>query len=204
MATRSWPWKTTLPPVTAAGGLSSCAIANSRVDLPHPDSPTSPTNSPSRTSRSTPSTAATGPRAVAYSTRRSRTSSTGAAGTRPPHRSQGRVADLVEGVVEQREGDAEQGDAQTRRDRPLRDAALQRLLALCPVEHRAPADRVGVAEAEELQAGGGQHRVERGAEEVGDDERGHRRQHLEDDDVRAALAADPGGLQEVPVAQGQR
>src|SRR5829696_9935164 len=119
------------------------------------------TNSPSRTSRSTPSTAATGPREVAYSTRRSRTSSTGAAGTLPPHRSQRRVADLVEGVVEQGEGHAEQGDAEAGRDRPLRQPGLQRLLALRPVEHRAPADGVGVAEPEELQAGGGQHGVER-------------------------------------------
>ena len=34
------PLKITLPPVTAAGGASSWAMANSRVDLPQPDSPT--------------------------------------------------------------------------------------------------------------------------------------------------------------------
>src|SRR3954452_17746602 len=196
IVTRSWPRNTTLPARTVAGGLSSCAIANSSVDLPQADSPTRPTNSPSCTSRSTPSTAATAPRVVTYSTWRSRTSSTGAAGTRPPpsprppDRPQGRVADLVEGVVEQGERDAEQGDAEAGGERPLRQAGLQCLLALRPVEHGAPADRVGVAEAEELQPGRGQHRVERGAEEVRDDERGHRRQHLSEDHVRRALAAD--------------
>src|SRR2546421_2911267 len=204
MVTRFWPWKTTLPPVMPAGGLSSRAIANSMVDLPQPDSPTTPTNSPSSTSRSTPSTARTDPRGVAYSTRRSRTSSMRALGTDPPHRSQGRVADLVEGVVQQRERRAEQGHAQARRERPQRHAGLQRLLALRPVQHRAPAQRVRIAEAEELQAGGGQHGVQRGAEEGGHDQRRHRRQQLEDDDVEAPLPAYPRGLQELPVAQGQR
>ena len=40
------PWNVTLPPVISAGGTSSWAIANSRVDLPQPDSPTTPMNSP--------------------------------------------------------------------------------------------------------------------------------------------------------------
>src|SRR5674476_766430 len=96
-----WPLKTTLPPAIDAGGLSSCAMANSIVDLPHPDSPTTPTNSPGSTSRFTPSTAPTGPRGVSYSTLRSRTSRMGAFDTGPPNRPQGWVADLVEGVVEQ-------------------------------------------------------------------------------------------------------
>jgi len=59
------------------------------------------------------------------------------------------------------------------------------------VEHRAPAVGRRVAEAEELQTGCGEHRVERRPEEVGDDERGHRREDLADDDVRPPLAADP-------------
>ena len=53
IVTRFWPWNVTLPPVIAAGGLSSWAMANSSVDLPQPDSPTTPTNSPGVTSRST-------------------------------------------------------------------------------------------------------------------------------------------------------
>ena len=40
------PLNVTLPPVMSAGGASSWAIANSRVDLPQPDSPTTPMNSP--------------------------------------------------------------------------------------------------------------------------------------------------------------
>src|SRR5437899_6242205 len=118
--TRFSPRNITLPPVISAGGLSSRASANSRVDLPQPDSPTTPTNSPACTSRSTPSTAPTDPREVAYSTRRSRTSRMGALDTSSPHRTQGGIADLVEGVVDEREGDAQQCDTQPWRDGPER------------------------------------------------------------------------------------
>ena len=61
---RSVPLKLTQPPVTWAGGASSCAIANSSVDLPQPDSPTMPRNSPLARSKLTPSTAVTSPRRV--------------------------------------------------------------------------------------------------------------------------------------------
>ena len=46
--------------MTAAGGESSWATANSSVDLPQPDSPTMPTNSPGRDVNDTSSTARTG------------------------------------------------------------------------------------------------------------------------------------------------
>jgi hypothetical protein len=65
MPTRFTPLKSTLPPMTAAGGASSCAMANSRVDLPQPDSPTIPRNSPGYTSKLTRSTASTAPRSIA-------------------------------------------------------------------------------------------------------------------------------------------
>ncbi len=42
------PLKITLPLVISAGGTRSWAMANSRVDLPQPDSPTMPRNSPAR------------------------------------------------------------------------------------------------------------------------------------------------------------
>ena len=58
-----WPLKMTLPPVMLAGGASSWAIANSRVDLPQPDSPTMPMNSPGSRSKLTLSTATHGRRA---------------------------------------------------------------------------------------------------------------------------------------------
>ena len=64
-------------------------------------------------------------------------------------------------------------------DGPQVLAGLQRLVVLRPVEHRAPAHRVRVAEADELQAGGEQHRVQRVAQEAGDDQRGHRRDDLD-------------------------
>ena len=69
IVTRFRPRNSTLPWVIRAGGLSSRASANSRVDLPQPDSPTTPTNSPSPTVKLTSSTATAG-RSAAYSTRR--------------------------------------------------------------------------------------------------------------------------------------
>src|SRR4051812_36169792 len=135
MVTRSRPLNTTLPSLIRAGGLSSCAIPNSIVDLSQPDSPTTPTNSPGCTSRSKESTARTGPAAVSYSTVSPRTSRSGApssgasdicaVGTAPPDRSESRVADLVECVVEQREGGSEESDAQPGRDHPQRLTGLQ-------------------------------------------------------------------------------
>src|SRR5450432_2400830 len=97
----------------------------------------------------------------------------GALDTDPPgpgqaaHRPQGRVADLVEGVVQQGESRPEQGDAGAGHDRPQVLAGLQRGAILRPVQHRAPAQRVRVAEADELQPGRGQHVVDGGAEEGG-------------------------------------
>src|SRR6266571_1630420 len=211
------PLKITLPLVMPAGGASSWAIANSNVDLPQPDSPTIPMNSPASRSKLTSSTARTRPRSIAYSTVRPRTSSMGRVvnpakprfcsacvlDTNPPHGAQGGIADLVEGVVEQREGGAERGDASPRCDRPPVLAGLQRLVVFGPVQHRPPAQRVGVAEADELQAGREQQRVQGAAQEDRDDERGHGRDDLHNDDVRLALATHLRRLEEVSVSQGQ-
>src|SRR5215469_7102070 len=229
------PLKTTLPSVTSAGGTSSWAIANSRVDLPQPDSPTMPRNSPATRSKLTWSTASTVPRSSRYSTDRSRTSSTlpvvppgplpwkpspGALDTWPPariwggnrsgpgsphapDRPQSRVSDLVECVVEQRERRPQGDDAQAGRDDPQwRD--LERLVVLGPVQHRAPAGYVRVAEPDELQAGGEQHCVQRVGQEGGHEQRRHRWDDLHADDVQRALAADLRRVEEVPVAQRQR
>src|SRR5580704_3558018 len=214
------PLKITLPLATPAGGLSSWAIANSSVDLPQPDSPTMPMNSPGSRSKLTPSTARTVPRSVAYSTTRSRTASTApevssagavpstsllrALDTVPPHapdRPQGRVADLVERVVQQRERGAQRDDAQAGDEDPQGLAGLERLAVLGPVQHRAPAHHLGVAEPDELQAGGEQHRVQRVGQEGGHQQRGHRGDDLYGDDVQRALAPHPRGLEEFPVAQ---
>src|SRR5579875_581084 len=218
--TRLVPWNSTLPPVTPAGGASSWTMANSRVDLPQPDSPTMPRNSPGWTAKLTRSTAATAPESIAYSTDRSRTARiapgpapggrepgsvrTLATGPRPPHRPQRGVADFVEGVVELGERRPQRGDAGPGRDRPHGLPGLQRGLVLGPVEHRAPALGVRVAQADELQAGGEQHRVQRVGQEAGHDQRGHRGDQLVHDDVDAALATHPGRLQEVPRPQRQR
>ena len=89
------------------------------------------------------------------------------------------------------------------RDRPQRLAGLQRRVVLRPVERGAPAHRVRVAEADELQAGGEEHRVQRVGQEARHDQRGHGGDDLDHDDVEPSLAAYPGRLQEVPVAQRQ-
>ena len=112
--------------------------------------------------------------------------------------------DLVERVVEQRERRAEEGDADAGHDRPVGHPGPERLVVLGPVEHRPPALAVRVAEPDELQAGGEEHGVERGAEEARQDQRGHRRQDLVDDHVRLALAAHAGRLEEVARAQRER
>src|SRR5215469_5179637 len=220
MPTMLMPLNTTLPPVTVAGGLSNWAMANSRVDLPQPDSPTMPRNSPGYSSKLTRSTAATAPRSVAYSTDRSLTVRIGpAAGgepggrgsasartlaTGPPYRSKCWVAYLVEGVVEQGERRPERGDAGTGGQHPHGLTGLQRGVVLRPVEHRAPALSVGIAQADVLQAGGEQHGVQGVGHEARHDQRGHRGDDLHRDDVEPALAAHPGRLQEVPRPQRQR
>src|SRR5215469_14727086 len=73
--TRFVPLNSTLPLTISAGGDSSCATANSSVDLPQPDSPTTATNSPGASEKLTLSTASTLPPSRRYSTDRSRTSS---------------------------------------------------------------------------------------------------------------------------------
>src|SRR5205807_6452393 len=75
---------------------------------------------------------------------------------------------------------------------------------LRPVEHWPPAQIVRIAEADELQPCGSQYRVKRRAEKDRDDERGHVGQNLEKDDVEAALTPDPGGVEKLSVAQGER
>src|SRR5580698_5733373 len=209
--TMFWPLNATLPSLMRAGGASNCAMANSRVDLPQPDSPTMPRNSLGSRSKLTLSTAPTTPRSVTYSADRSRTTSTGSLAdpldTLPPHapdRPQGRVPDLVERVIEQRERGAKGHDAQPRHDDPQGQAGLERLVVLRPVQHRAPADLIRVAEPDELQARGEQHRVQRVGQEAGHQQRGHRGDDLHDDDVQRALAAHPRRLEEVAAAQRQR
>src|ERR1700734_1491137 len=197
------PLKIPLPLATPAGGLSSWAIANSSVDLPQPDSPTMPMNSPGSRSKLTPSTASTVPEVSSAGAVPS-TSLLRALDTVPPHapdRPQGRVADLVERVVQQRERGAQRDDAQAGDEDPQGLAGLERLAVLGPVQHRAPAHHLGVAEPDELQAGGDQHRVQRVGQEGGHQQRGHRGDDLYRDDVQRALAPYPRGLEEFPVAQ---
>src|SRR5215469_6507687 len=228
--TRFVPLNITLPFTISAGGDSSCATANSNVDLPHPDSPTTATNSPGSSEKLTLSTASTVPPSSRYSTDKSATSrmallsgrmlacASTTSGPRlarllatvPPvgalalERPQRRVADFVKRVVKQRERGAEKDDAQARCEDPQCLAGLVGLVVLRRLQHRAPAHLVGVAQPDELQAAGEQHRVQRVAQEAGDEQRRHRRNDLDDDDVEPPLAAHPRGLEEVAFAQRQR
>src|SRR5580692_968739 len=186
--TRSWPLKTTRPDVISAGGDRSCAMANSSVDLPHPDSPTIPRNSPARTVRSTRSTAPMSASSVRYETERSSTSSSGS-GTSLSHRPERGVADLVEGVVHERESGAHDGDGRSGRQRPPRVACLERAALLRVIEHGSPGQLGAVAEAEELQSGRESDDEHGEAEERRNDQRGHGRDDLDEDDVRGAFAA---------------
>src|SRR5215831_73795 len=181
-----------------------------------------PMNSPAERSKLTWSTASTVPRSRRYSTDKSRTSRTvpeagaadlagelspGTLGPPPPYapgRPEGRVADLVEGVVEQRERRAKQDDAQAGHDDPQGQASLEGLVVLGPVQHRAPAGHARVAEPDELQARGEQHRIKRVREEGRHQQRRHRGNDLHADDVQRTLAADLCRVEEVPVAQRQR
>src|ERR671910_2289881 len=78
IASTSWARKRTSPPVMTAGGWRMRVMAWATVDLPLPDSPARPSTSPGLIESETLSTARTGPRAVRYSTWRSRISSRGA------------------------------------------------------------------------------------------------------------------------------
>src|SRR5579875_2647870 len=200
--TMSRPRKTTLPDVISPGGESSWAIPNSIVDLPQPDSPTMPTNSRGCTEKLTFSTARTSAASVRYSIVRPRTSSSGSGTPPPSRRTQCGVADLVKGIVQQREAGSEQphrcGGCDLPPDVP---AGLNRCLLLGVVEHRPPHLLAAVAKAEELQARGETDDEHGQGEERSRDQRRHRGDDLHEDDAERPLAADLGGDQEVTVAQ---
>src|SRR5258708_15818199 len=161
--TRFLPLNVTLPPTISAGDDSSWATANSIVDLPQPDSPTTATNSPDASEKLTLSTASTLPASIRYSTDRFLTSSmapdcglgalsatsgarlAGLPGTLPPYWPKCGVADLVERVVQQREGSAERDDAKAGCDDPQRLAGLECLVVLGRAQHGAPSDLARIA-----------------------------------------------------------
>src|SRR5215469_1660092 len=91
----------------------------------------------------------------------------GLAGLSRSQRAQGRVADLVEGVVDEGERGAHQGDARPGHNCPLVEPAAERVVLLRPVQRGAPAHVVGIAKADELQAGACQDCVEGVVQEAG-------------------------------------
>ncbi len=175
IATRSSPRKRMRPPETSAGGLRICSTALASVLLPQPDSPARPRISPGAIDERDVvdgAHAAVGQHVVdaepveLSSVLRGH----GAHLLRPcpknrpvsiPRRclrgfAQLRVADLVEA----REDEDERDDRQRQRDAREHEwppLALQHgRVDLGPVERDAPALGAEVAEAEELEAGGGQ------------------------------------------------
>src|ERR1700733_3877072 len=111
-----------------------------------------PRNSPACTDRRTCSTAPISAVSVRYETERSSTLSR-FADTSLSHRPQRGVADLIEGVVHERESGAHEGDGCAGCQRPPGVARLERATLLRVVEHRSPGQLRAVPEAEELQAG---------------------------------------------------
>src|SRR5215469_690916 len=105
----------------------------------------------------------------------STTSRIGSSGTASdtllPHWSQHRVADFVKRVVQERKRRPQHRDADARCDGPEWDPCLERLIVLRPVEHRAPAVGVDAAEPDELQPRRRQDRIDRGTEEIRDEQR---------------------------------
>ena len=128
-------------------------------------------------------------------------------GATPPRvdRPQRRVADLVEGVVEQREGGAEQ----RRCRRPARCAhsglaGLQR--RRCSAPSRASCPSSACSGRRGRGTAGRRRSAPRRARRRGSSPRSARSSSadLDDDDVEPPLAAHPRRLEEVPVAQRQR
>src|SRR6185503_17216773 len=166
---RSVPLNDTRPLVMAAGGRSRRRMASAIVDLPLPDSPAKPNASPAQIRNETSSTTRTAPPSVRYSTRRSSMTRRSAGGigytlhalqhgcggvklqalpARGAHEGplggEARVADLVERVVDQREGERAERDAGARGDERPPRARGQRDVVAGPVEVRAPRDRAQV------------------------------------------------------------
>lgn len=116
---------------------------------------------------------------------------------------QSRVGQFVDAEVDEPGGGAEHGDRHSGRYEPPPRAGDHRLPLLGEVEHRAPADGVDVADAEEVQAGDGEDGGDEGEHQRRGDHRQQVGQHLDEHDPQIALAEQPGAQDEVPVAQGQ-
>ena len=91
-------------------------MANSKVDLPQPDSPTTARNSRSDSSKLTLSTALAVPcrTGVVHAEVFDLQDDSCPSPAPLPHRAQGRVAHLVEGIVQQGESGAQHGNARPR------------------------------------------------------------------------------------------
>src|SRR4029077_212731 len=141
-----------------------------------------PRNSPAWTVRLTRSTAPMSAASVRYDTDRLSTSSSGS-GTSLSHRPESGIADLIEGVVDEREPGAQERDGCARRQRPPRVARFEGTALLRVVQHRAPGQLGAVPEPEELEAGRKSDDEHGEAEKGGDDQGRPRRNDLKGNDV---------------------
>ncbi len=105
MASRSWPWKNTLPAAIRPGACTRRISENAVTDLPLPDSPTSPSVSPLRMSNDTSLTATSGAEPTSNTVVSPCTESSGSPSRAPwappaPSDAEGRRASVNGGLAE--------------------------------------------------------------------------------------------------------
>ena len=191
--------RSTVPEICRRPGASSFRIASAVVVLPQPDSPARPSASPRCSSKETPETISTSPSS--------------------PRVADVQVVDGQDGIAHRRRACGLESSSTTwptaknastksviasarGYDVPPR-ALVDRTRLEAVVEHRAPGERVRVAEAEVREARLAQHRERDDQHRVGPHDRHHVGQDVasHDPEVRGPLRA--GALHELALAQRQ-
>src|SRR5437868_15245769 len=126
--------------------------------LPQPDSPARPSTSFGQMSNETLSTARTTPRFVRYSTTTSRADNIGllashadaaavcfCANTLAPFTPQPWIGNLIDGVIDQRQAEANERNTDPRRDKRPPRPGQQRPVILRPLKDRTARHAVGIA-----------------------------------------------------------
>ena len=118
---------------------------------------------------------------------------------RRPRLPEPRVAELVDAVVDEDDREDRERDRETGEEEVPPLALQQRGVVRRPEERRPPADLVGVAEAEELERGLVEDRLDEDEREAGGDAAEHVRHQLDEDDPQRRLAGHPRRQDEVAV-----
>lgn len=117
---------------------------------------------------------------------------------------QPRIGDLVDGEIEERHADAEEGERGAGGEDVPPGADREGRGLLRVVEHAAPGDRAGIPEAEKFQRRLGDDGEDDAADEIDADDRYHVGEDLECHDAPLRLAHHLGGFDEVLVLDGKR